>query len=92
MDSTEKTKDSPLKGWFDDCNTPTAKELVFLVQLITILIVIIACIFNLSFNEQSSNLWTVLLSSSIGYILPNPRLNNNNNTNNRSLHQNLDEK
>ena len=91
MDSSKTTKDGPLKGWFDDCNTPTAKELVFMFQLITILIVVIACILNLSFNEQSSNLWTVLLSSSIGYILPNPRLNNNNN-NNKTFQQNIEEK
>ena len=51
-----------------------AKELVFFFQLIIILIVVLACILNLTFNDTGKNLWTVLLSSSIGYILPNPRL------------------
>lgn len=47
-------------------------EIVFFSQIIILYIVIITCIVNLSVGNGESNLWTALLSSSIGYILPNP--------------------
>ena len=49
-------------------------EAVFFSQTIVIYIVILTCIVNLSCDNGSSSLWTALLSSSIGYILPNPSL------------------
>ena len=50
-------------------------EVVFFTQVVLIYIIIITCIFNLSRGEGDSNLWTCLLSSSLGYLLPNPTLN-----------------
>lgn len=49
-------------------------EIVFFVQVILVYIVAITSIINLTLNNNSENgkLWTALLSSSIGYILPNP--------------------
>ena len=49
-------------------------EAVFFSQTIIIYIVILTCIINLSCDNGNSNLWTALLSSSLGYILPNPSL------------------
>ena len=49
-------------------------EAVFFSQIIIIYIVVITCIVNLSCANGNSNLWTALLSSSLGYILPNPSL------------------
>ena len=48
--------------------------LVFLCQIVIIYIVIIACIINLSVQNGESTLWTALLSSCLGYILPSPTL------------------
>ena len=48
-------------------------EVVFFTQVILIYIIIITCIVNLSLGEGNSNLWTCLLSSSLGYLLPNPK-------------------
>jgi hypothetical protein len=81
MDSKIEPDKSPVKGWFNDCSTPTSKELIFIFQLIIILIVVISCILNLTFTERGSDLWIVLLSSSIGYLLPAPRLNNSHQVN-----------
>jgi hypothetical protein len=47
-------------------------EVVFFTQIIIIYIVIVTCIVNLSIGNGDSNLWTALLSSSLGYLLPNP--------------------
>lgn len=49
-------------------------EIVYLSQVIIIYMVIITCILNLSLKNGDSNLWTALLSSSIGYILPAPKI------------------
>jgi hypothetical protein len=50
-------------------------EVVFFMQVILIYIVVITSILNLTlYKDQSGKLWTALLSSSLGYLLPNPTL------------------
>ena len=50
------------------------EEITFFAQVVLIYIVCIACIINLSIGNGNSNLWTSLLSGSLGYILPSPKL------------------
>ena len=49
-------------------------EIVFFCQVIVIYTVIVVSIYNLTVGGGNSNLWTSLLSSSIGYSLPNPTI------------------
>jgi hypothetical protein len=49
-------------------------EIVFFAQVIVLYIVIITSIVNLTLANGVSTLWTALLSSSLGYLLPNPTL------------------
>ena len=49
-------------------------EVVYFVQVILIYIVVIISIVNLTMNRGDGKLWTALLSSCLGYILPNPSL------------------
>lgn len=49
-------------------------EIVYFCQMIVVYIIIITSIVNLSLKNGSSELWISLLSSAIGYILPNPSL------------------
>ena len=49
-------------------------EIVFFVQVVLIYIVVITSIVNLTLNKDEGKLWTALLSSSFGYLLPNPSL------------------
>ena len=50
-------------------------QVVFFMQVILIYIVVIASIINLTvYKEDQGRLWTALLSSSLGYLLPNPKL------------------
>ena len=46
----------------------------YIAQIIIIYLVIITCITNLSMTNGDSNLWTALLSSCLGYMLPNPSI------------------
>ena len=49
-------------------------EAVFFSQTILIYLVVLTCIINLSCSNSNSSIWIALLSSSLGYILPNPSL------------------
>ena len=53
------------------------KEVVFFTQVILLYVIIITCIVNLTLGVEDSNLWTCLMSSCLGYLLPNPKLENN---------------
>ena len=51
-------------------------EIVFIVQVLIFTIVGFS-LYNLTVGTQSKDLYISLLSSSIGYILPNPKLKKN---------------
>ena len=84
MDSSRRSNKSPQeaiisekKGWFNECSTPTASEIIYISQISVILIVIFASLYNLSFKTGDDSLWTALLTSCLGYMLPNPKIKNN---------------
>ena len=48
---------------------------VYITQMCVIMGVVIAAIINLSVNQENNKeMWISLLCSTIGYILPNPKL------------------
>ncbi len=49
-------------------------EIVFFSQIIILYLIIITAVVNLSFGSGNDKLWIALLSSSIGYALPNPSI------------------
>ena len=49
-------------------------EIVFLCQVVVLYTVIAVSIYNLTVGHGDSTLWTALLSSSLGYLLPNPSM------------------
>ena len=54
-------------------------EIMFFVQVVLVYLVVIVSIVNLTLGRENDKLWLTLLSSSIGYILPNPKLKFNKN-------------
>ena len=46
----------------------------FFAQVLLLYIVVVTSIVNLSLNAGNATLWTALLSSCLGYILPAPKL------------------
>ena len=48
-------------------------EIVFLCQVIMYTVIVVS-IYNLTVGHGDLTLWTSLLSSSLGYLLPNPSL------------------
>ena len=47
---------------------------LFIVQVALIFIVVCSSLINLTFEIGNQNLWTVILTSCLGIIMPNPRL------------------
>jgi hypothetical protein len=68
------TRSKSADSWFILGRKVAKSETVFFSQIIIIYIVVITCIVNLSLERGNSNLWTALLSSSLGYLLPNPKI------------------
>lgn len=50
------------------------REVVYFSQIIIIYVVILTCLVNLSVGVGESNLWTALLGSCLGYIMPHPSM------------------
>ena len=61
-------------GWHIFGRECPKEEIVFLCQVIILYTVIVVSIYNLTVEHGDSTLWTALLSSSLGYLLPNPSL------------------
>ena len=55
-------------------NREPKNKFTFFSQIIVIYAIIATAIFHLSFQSPDKELWLVLLSSSLGYILPTPGL------------------
>jgi len=72
IDSDQQQWTIPLTG-----KKMPKSELMFFFQVLLIYIVVITSIVNLTINGDDGKLWTALLSSSLGYLLPNPSLRKN---------------
>ena len=49
-------------------------EIVFFCQVLVLYVMIGCSIYNLTVNSKDSQLWTAILCSSMGYLLPNPKI------------------
>lgn len=49
-------------------------EIVFVCQMVIIYVVVGVSLFNLTQGHGTDNLWVALLSSCLGYVLPNPSI------------------
>ena len=76
MTSTRSVEDvvGAADGWHIFGTECPKEEIVFFCQGITLYTVIVVSIYNLTVEHGDSTHWTALLSSSLGYLLPNPSL------------------
>ena len=73
-DSTDAQSEKDSTPWHLFGTVCPREEIVFLCQVVVLYTVILISIYNLTTGHENSNLWTALLSSSLGYLLPNPTL------------------
>ena len=57
-------------------NIPKA-EIIFFSQVMMIYIIILSCIFNLTYKSSYTELWVSLLSYCLGCLLPTPYITKN---------------
>jgi hypothetical protein len=58
-------------------NVCKADLILFTVQIAIIFIVVLTSLINLTLEYGNQNLWTVVLTSSLGYVMPNPKISIN---------------
>ena len=75
MTSTRSVDDvvDAADGWHLFDTECTKEEIVLFCQLILYTVIVVS-IYNMSVGHGDSTLWTALLSSWLGYLLPNPQL------------------
>ena len=61
-------------GWHLFGTELPKEEIVFLCQVVILYTLIVVSIYNLTVGHGDSTLWTAVLSSSLGYLLPNPSM------------------
>ena len=61
-------------NWNLGCFKMPKDCLVYTFQMIIISITVSVSLYNLSTSDEKLEFWASLLSGSVGYILPNPRL------------------
>jgi hypothetical protein len=53
---------------------PRPDVILFTIQVLLIFVVVCVSLVNLSLEWGNQNLWTVVLTGSLGYIMPNPKI------------------
>jgi hypothetical protein len=48
--------------------------ILFIVQVLLIFMVTAVCLLNLTWGWGDQNMWTIVLTGSLGYIMPSPKL------------------
>ena len=66
------------KSW-KFCNSITLprSEVVFFMQIAIVFLIIVTSLYKLCFNDlncEEKPIWVSILSSAVGYLLPNPQL------------------
>ena len=76
MTSTRNVEDvvDATDGWHLFGTECPKEEIVFFCQVIILYTVNVVSIYILTVGHGYSTLWTALLNSSLGYLLPNPSL------------------
>ena len=67
--------DTDEQGWCCSGSRVPRAEIQYFCQIVLILSIVFASIYNLSREQGNQQLWTALLSSCMGYLLPNPSIN-----------------
>jgi len=60
--------------WSTVCGNIQKEQIIYSGQIVIIGAVIIACLINLSLEGSQHALWASLLSGSVGYVLPAPKI------------------
>ncbi len=75
MDSPTLSQTSEAgERWSTVCGKIQKEQVIYFCQILILYTVIIVCLVNLSLGVQQHSLWASILSGSVGYILPAPKI------------------
>lgn len=74
LEERSQKSDNSNRSWKMFGKKVPQSEMVYIGQIVMLYIIILTCLTNLSIGNGDSNLYTALLSSSLGYMLPSPSL------------------
>ena len=75
MDSPTLSQEIELgERWSLACGKIQKAQVVYFCQIFIVYTVILVCLVNLCLNGAQNSLWVSLLSGSIGYVLPAPKI------------------
>lgn len=74
ISDTRTTASETGERWNTVCGKLPKREIVYFCQVLAIYIIIIACIVNLTLGSDKDTLWASLISASVGFLLPSPKL------------------
>ena len=60
--------------WKVCCAKAPKDEIIYCCQLIVATIIIAVGLLNITFTENDTCLWSILVSGAVGYLLPNPQI------------------
>jgi len=74
-EADQRNLDDKISGhWRVWGKTVPKQEVVYFCQVFLVYIVVITCIVNLTSARDEGKIWIALLSSGLGYLLPNPSI------------------
>ena len=75
MDSPSVSQESELgERWSTLCGKIQKEQVIYTCQILIVFTVIIVCLVNLTVCDAHPSLWASILSGSVGYILPAPKI------------------
>ncbi len=60
--------------WSTFCGKIQKEQVIYFCQIFIVYTVIVVCLANLCLNGVQHSLWASILSGSVGYILPAPKI------------------
>ena len=73
-DQTDSVTHRTSKMWQVFGRRVPRSEIVFFGQMLLIYVVVVVSLINLTRGHGTDNLWVALLGSCLGYVLPNPSI------------------
>ena len=62
--------------WCISGHPVSKQQVVFFTQVLLVYIIVLSSIVNICLQFGDQNIWVILLSSGVGYMLPSPSLKN----------------
>ena len=60
--------------WTLCCTKAPKDEIIYCCQLAVAFTIIIVGLANITFTDNDTSLWSILVSGAVGYLLPNPKI------------------